>query len=49
MPWRQVPMKDVEHCDKLRGAVCRLRSGDLRMGKPDPEAQAFGIIPWLNP
>src|SRR3990172_5554176 len=23
MPWRQAPMKDVEHCDKPRGAVCR--------------------------
>ena len=23
MPWRQVPKKDVEHCDKPRGAVCR--------------------------
>jgi len=21
MPWRQVPMKDVIHCDKLWGAV----------------------------
>src|SRR5205823_13891522 len=23
MPWRQAPKKDVEHCDKPRGAVCR--------------------------
>jgi len=23
MPWRQVPMKDVGYCDKLRGAVNR--------------------------
>ena len=24
MPWRQMPMKDVGHCDKSRGAVYRL-------------------------
>ena len=35
MPWRQEAMKDVVSCDKLRGAANRLRSGDLRMGKPD--------------
>jgi len=23
MPWRQAPMKDVDHCDKPRGAVNR--------------------------
>jgi hypothetical protein len=23
MPWRQVPKKDVGHCEKLRGAVNR--------------------------
>jgi len=34
MPWRQMPMKDVGHCDKLREAVYRRRSGDFRMGKP---------------
>ena len=34
MPWRQVPMKDVGHCDKPRGAVYRRRSEDVRMGKP---------------
>ena len=27
-------MKDVVHCEKRRGAVCRHRSGDVRMGKP---------------
>ena len=48
MPRRQVPMKDVEHCDKPREAVCRLSSGDVRMGKPGLDAQAFGIIPGLN-
>src|SRR3990172_9071899 len=40
MPWRQVPMKDVEHCDKPRVAVCRRSSGDVRMGKPTLGAQA---------
>ena len=35
MPWHQEPMKDVISCDKLRGAVNELRSGDFRMGKPD--------------
>ena len=33
MPWRQMPMKDVGHCDKSRGAVYRLRSGNFRMRK----------------
>jgi hypothetical protein len=28
-----MPMKDVGHCDKPRGAVYRLRSGDFRMRK----------------
>jgi hypothetical protein len=27
-------MKDVESCDKPRGAAKKLRSGDFRMGKP---------------
>ena len=45
MPWCQAPMKDAEHCDKPRGAVCRLRSGDFRMGKPDAETQVFGVAP----
>lgn len=27
-------MKDAANCDKPRGAVSTLRSGDLRMGKP---------------
>lgn len=34
MPRRILPMKDVEDCDKLRVAVNKLLSGDLRMGKP---------------
>lgn len=35
MPWRQEAKKDVVSCDKLREAVNRRRSGDLRMGKPN--------------
>ncbi len=27
-------MKDVHHCEKLRGIVVKLRSVDIRMGKP---------------
>jgi hypothetical protein len=27
-------MKDVASCDKPRGAASKLRSGDVRMGKP---------------
>ncbi len=32
--WAPELMKDAADCDKLRGAVCGLRSEDLRMGKP---------------
>jgi len=34
MPWRQLAMKDVVSCDKLRVAANKLLSGDFRMGKP---------------
>ena len=34
MPWHQEPMKDVISCEKPRGAANKLRSGDVRMGKP---------------
>ena len=34
MPWRREAMKDVASCEKLRGAANKLRSGDVRMGKP---------------
>jgi hypothetical protein len=27
-------MKDVHHCEKLRGVVVKRRSVDIRMGKP---------------
>ena len=33
MPRRILPMKDVVNCDKLRVAVIKLLSGDLRMRK----------------
>ena len=35
MPRRILPMKDAEDCDKLRVAVNKLLSGDLRIGKPN--------------
>jgi hypothetical protein len=39
MPWRQVPMKDVGHCDKLRLAVNRrltrrFPNGETHCGEP---------------
>ena len=34
MPWHQEPTKDVISCEKPRGAANKLRSGDVRMGKP---------------
>ena len=47
MPWRKVPKKDVGHCDKPRGAVYRLRSGDLRMGKPNRGEPLLSLY-WKN-
>jgi len=35
MPWHQAPMKDVVNCEKPRGAASKLRSADVRMGKPN--------------
>jgi hypothetical protein len=35
MPRYGPAMKDVASCDKPRGAASKLRSGDVRMGKPD--------------
>ena len=35
MPRRQETMKDVDSCDKLRGAANKRGSGDFRIGKPD--------------
>ena len=34
MPWHQEPTKDAMNCEKPRGVVNKLRSGDIRMGKP---------------
>jgi hypothetical protein len=34
MPRHQEPKKDVANDDTPRGAVSRLRSGDVRMGEP---------------
>ena len=36
MPRRQEPKKDVANDETPRGAVSRLGSGDIRMGKPIP-------------
>ena len=38
MPWRSEAMKDVIACEKRRGAGNKLRSGDVRMGKPTAQA-----------
>jgi hypothetical protein len=29
MPWRQVPMKDVVHCEKLRSGVCSRKQPEM--------------------
>ena len=34
MPWHQEPKKDVVSCEKPWGAANKLRSMDVRMGKP---------------
>ena len=38
MPWRSEAMKDVVACEKSRGAGNKLRSGNVRMGKPTAQA-----------
>ena len=38
MPWRSEAMKDVAACEKSRGAGNKLRSGNVRMGKPTAQA-----------
>ena len=48
MPWRQMPMKDVGHCDKPRIAVNRLRFGDLRIGKPAVANQQHSFVESIN-
>jgi len=37
MPWQSEAMKDVVACEKFRGAGNKLRSGNVRMGKPTPQ------------
>jgi len=34
MPWLLKPKKDAEDGEMRRGAVNKLRSGDVRIGKP---------------
>ena len=34
MPWGKRPTKDAISGETLRGAANKLRSGDIRMGKP---------------
>jgi hypothetical protein len=51
MPWRQVPMKDAEHCDKPRGAVNRryirgFPNGETRYR--EPIASPVEYIDWLR-
>jgi hypothetical protein len=48
MPWRQMPMKDVGHCDKPRGAVYRRRSEDFRMGKPTVAIQRCLLVEYID-
>ena len=50
MPWHQEPMKDVISCEKLRGAANKLRSGDIRMGKPTARYHTLNQIGvWGEP
>ena len=34
MPWHYLAKKDATTCEKLRGAGCKHRSVDIRMGEP---------------
>ena len=43
MPRRQGPKKDAVHCEKPRGAVCRRRTGGIRMGKPNWLKTSYGV------
>ncbi|MBT4796473.1 MAG: hypothetical protein HON83_08740 [Candidatus Marinimicrobia bacterium] len=44
MPWYMESMKGVVSCDKLRGGANNLKSGDFRMGQPDP-GYAGSLLP----
>ena len=48
MPWHQAPMKDVTNCDKLRGAVNKLRSVDFRMRKLTASNVAVSCIEFID-
>jgi hypothetical protein len=48
MPWRQMPKKDVGHCDKPREAVYRRRSEDFRMGKPAVAIQRHLLVEHID-
>ena len=48
MPRRILPMKDVEDCDKLRVAVNKLLSGDLRMGKPSMSNVMLSLSEYIG-
>ena len=41
MPWRQMPMKDVVHCEMPRGVVCER----YIRGCPNGETHQ-GLMPW---
>ena len=43
MPRHQEPKKDVASCEKPWGAASRLRSMDVRMGKP---TVSNFTVPW---
>eukprot|EP01026_Neomeris_dumetosa_P024564 TRINITY_DN203_c0_g1_i2.p3 TRINITY_DN203_c0_g1~~TRINITY_DN203_c0_g1_i2.p3 ORF type:complete len:113 (+),score=3.93 TRINITY_DN203_c0_g1_i2:213-551(+) len=45
MPRRREAMKDVDSCEKLRGAANKRGSGGLRIGKPD---RSTPVDLWLN-
>ena len=48
MPWRKEAMKDVASCEKPREAVNKRRSGDFRMGEPDPEQSGSSIPEYIG-
>ena len=46
MPRYGPAMKDVASCDKPREAASKLRSGDVRMGKPDGGYAPSSGVSW---
>ena len=49
MPWRQAPMKDAEHCDKPRGAVCRRYIRGCPNGETHWSDASLGQYLLINP